>query len=109
MDRQELHQIGLRPTHQALALKPSETARHRLEQDRNGAAAVSDFHGLACSHASQDRACIAPKLSNANSLHVRHSSTSCESRLCHGATCVELPGTDNLIWAGDQDAIVAEI
>ena len=26
-----------------------------------------------------------------------------------GATYVELPGTDNLIWAGDQDAIVAEI
>ena len=26
-----------------------------------------------------------------------------------GATYVELPGIDNLIWAGDQDAIVAEI
>jgi class 3 adenylate cyclase len=26
-----------------------------------------------------------------------------------GATFVELPGTDNLIWAGNQDAIVAEI
>jgi class 3 adenylate cyclase len=26
-----------------------------------------------------------------------------------GATLVELPGIDNLIWAGDQDAIVAEI
>jgi class 3 adenylate cyclase len=26
-----------------------------------------------------------------------------------GAKYVELPGTDNLIWAGDQDAIVAEI
>jgi class 3 adenylate cyclase len=26
-----------------------------------------------------------------------------------GARYVELPGTDNLIWAGDQDAIVAEI
>jgi class 3 adenylate cyclase len=26
-----------------------------------------------------------------------------------GATYVELPGADNLIWAGDQDAIVAEI
>ena len=26
-----------------------------------------------------------------------------------GATLVELPGVDNLIWAGDQDAMVAEI
>ncbi len=26
-----------------------------------------------------------------------------------GAVFVELPGTDNLIWAGDQDAVVAEI
>jgi len=26
-----------------------------------------------------------------------------------GATYVELPGTDNLLWAGDQDAVVAEI
>jgi len=26
-----------------------------------------------------------------------------------GSTYVELPGADNLIWAGDQDAIVAEI
>jgi class 3 adenylate cyclase len=26
-----------------------------------------------------------------------------------GAKYVELPGTDNLVWAGDQDAIVAEI
>ena len=25
------------------------------------------------------------------------------------AKYVELPGTDNLIWAGDQDAIVAEM
>jgi class 3 adenylate cyclase len=26
-----------------------------------------------------------------------------------GATYVELPGTDNLLWAGDQDAVVGEI
>jgi class 3 adenylate cyclase len=31
------------------------------------------------------------------------------ARKIPGATLVEMPGVDNLIWAGDQDAIVAEI
>ena len=37
------------------------------------------------------------------------SSTGAISRAHRGVRYVELPGADNLIWAGDQDAIVAEI
>jgi hypothetical protein len=60
VDRDEVHQVGLRPTQHAFPLEPSETARHRLEEDGDRATPVGDFDGLAGSHPSQDRACLTP-------------------------------------------------
>jgi hypothetical protein len=45
--------------------------------------------------------------SDANGFGVEHGRYL--ARHIRGAKYVELPGVDNLIWAGDQDAVVAEI